>query len=191
MPRIGVLGGTFDPPHLGHLALARAALRECDLDRLIFVPAKYPPHKLTADVSSETDRMEMLKLALEGHPEFEISDLELKRDGLSYTVDTLNEIKKLYPGHEIIFIIGADNISEMESWYKPEQILKIATVAAFTRPGFEPHGKFVSMIKPFQMKPVDLSSTDIRENIRNNRSVEAMVPGPVLEYIVENRLYRN
>lgn len=191
MPRIGVLGGTFDPPHLGHLALARAALKECKLDRMIFVPAKYPPHKPASDVSSEFDRLNMLKLALEGHPEFEISDLELKRNGLSYSVDTLKEIKKLYPRYEIFFIIGADNISEMESWYNPEEILEIATVAAFTRPGFAPQGKFATMIRQFEMKPVDISSTDIRAKIRNKESVTALVPGPTLEYIIDNNLYGN
>jgi nicotinate-nucleotide adenylyltransferase len=155
------------------------------------MPAKYPPHKSPTDLASETDRLNMLKLTLKGHSRFEISDLELRREGLSYTVDSLREIRGLYPEAEIFFIIGADNISEMESWFHPEEIFESATVAAFTRPGFEHRGKFLPRIKLYRMTPVDISSTGIRERIRKNQSVAEMVPEAVREYIIKKKLYRN
>lgn len=189
MPRIGILGGTFDPPHNGHIAVARAAIRECHLQKIIFIPAKYPPHKPIEKVASELDRLNMLKLAVGGHSEFEVSDIELKRESLSYTIETLREIKDRNPEAEIVFIIGADNISEMESWYKTDEILNVATVVAFNRPGFEPRGKYKSKIKMFNMSPVDISSTEIRDKIKAHETVEDLVPEPVREYIEKNSLY--
>ena len=189
MPRIGVLGGTFDPPHFGHLALAEEALNKCGLDKILFIPARYPPHKSAENVSSEIDRMNMLKLALEGRPEFEISDLELNRNGLSYTVDTLREIRESFLDSEIFFIIGADNISEMEYWHRPEGILELAAVVAFTRTGFESKGKFSSRIEQYEMTPVDISSTCVRTRVRNKRSIAGLVPEAVERYISEKGLY--
>ncbi|UCE65579.1 MAG: nicotinate-nucleotide adenylyltransferase [Candidatus Zixiibacteriota bacterium] len=189
MPRIGILGGTFDPPHNGHIAVARAAIRECDLQKIIFIPAKYPPHKPIEMVAPEKDRLNMLKLAAGGHSEFEVSDIELKRNGLSYTIETLKEIKERNPEAEIVFIIGADNISEMESWYLPDEILNAATVVAFNRPGFEPRGKYKSKIKMFNMPPVNISSTEIRDKIRAHEAVEGLLPKPVREYIERKSLY--
>jgi nicotinate-nucleotide adenylyltransferase len=190
LPRLGILGGTFDPPHYGHIAVARAALKECRLSKIIFIPAKYPPHKASEEISSESDRLNMLRLAVENNPEFEVSDIELKRDGLSYTIDTLREIKKLFSGYEIVFIIGADNIAEMESWFKPEEILETADVIAFNRPGFVPGGRFKSRIKMFNMPPVDISSTDIRKRIRGGGDPAGLLPDAVLEYIEKSSLYK-
>ena len=191
MSRIGILGGTFDPPHNGHIAVARAALKEFNLQKVLFIPAKYPPHKPVETVTSEKDRLNMLQLALRDIPEFEISDIELVREGLSYSVDTLREIKKLYKNMEIIFIIGADNISEMESWYRPDEIFKYATVVSFNRPGYESRGKYKMKIRLFNMQPVDVSSTDIRERVGAGRSIEGLVSDPVREYIEKNKLYGN
>jgi nicotinate-nucleotide adenylyltransferase len=191
LPRLGILGGTFDPPHNGHIAVARTALKEFDLRNVIFVPAKYPPHKQAEEISSETDRLNMLKLAVDNYPEFEVSEMELNREGLSFTIDTLREIKNLFSEFEIVFIIGADNIAEMESWFKPEEILETATVVAFNRPGFTPGGRFKSRIKMFNMLPVDISSTEIREKLRSGREVTGLLPAAVLDYIEKNSLYRN
>jgi nicotinate-nucleotide adenylyltransferase len=191
LPRLGILGGTFDPPHNGHIAVARTALKEFDLRNVIFVPAKYPPHKQGEEISSETDRLNMLKLAVDNYSEFEVSEMELNREGLSFTIDTLREIKNLFSEFEIVFIIGADNIAEMESWFKPEEILETATVVAFNRPGFTPGGRFMSRIKMFNMSPVDISSTEIREKLRSGREVTGLLPAAVLDYIEKNSLYRN
>jgi len=191
LPRLGILGGTFDPPHNGHIAIARAALKECNLQKIIFIPAKYPPHKPIEKVTSEPDRLNMLKLAVKDHAEFEVSDIELKRDGLSYTIETLREIRKRNPGIEIVFIIGADNISEMESWFKPDEILNTATVVAFNRPGFAPAGRFKSLIKMFKMPPVNISSTEIREKVKAGKTVSELVPIAVNDYLRNNSLYKD
>jgi nicotinate-nucleotide adenylyltransferase len=191
LPRIGILGGTFDPPHNGHIAIAKAALSECELQKVLFIPAKYPPHKPVDKVTPERDRVQMLELAIKDYSEFEMSDIELKREGPSYTIDTLQEIKKLYSGVEIIFIIGADNILEIESWYRPDEILQAATVVAFNRPGFDLRGKYESKIKMLKMSPVDISSSEIRDKIRANESIKDLVPAAVREYIEKNSLYKN
>ena len=191
MPRLGILGGTFDPPHNGHLAIAKAALKECGLGKIIFIPAKYPPHKPQAAITAEVHRLNMLQLAINDDSNFEASDIELKRDGISYTIDTLLEIKRLYSNFEIVFIIGADNIVEMETWFKPEEILKTATVVAFNRPGFRPRGRYESKIRMLEMPPVEISSTDIRGKIRSGGDVTGLLPTAVLDYIEKHSLYRN
>jgi len=133
----------------------------------------------------------MLQLAINGFSNFEASDIELKRDGISYTIDTLQEIKRLYSEFEIVFIIGADNIVEMESWFKPEEILKTATVVAFNRPGFRPGGRYESKIRMLEMPPAEISSTEIREEIRSGEDVTGLLPTAVLDYIEKHSLYRN
>ena len=190
MSRIGILGGTFDPPHNGHLAIADAAMKQCDLNRLIFIPAKYPPHKLAAKVSSEMDRLNMLRAALGDKSEYEISDIELKRDGLSYTVDTMRELHEIYEADDLIFIIGSDNIQEMETWYKPDDIFKYGTVVSFNRPGYKPGGRFLSQIEMLEMDPVDISSSEIRDRYEHGGSIREMVPELVLQYIKEKSLYK-
>lgn len=187
---IGILGGTFDPPHNGHLALARAALGKLRLHRVIFVPARIPPHKNAAAVSSAGHRLRMLQLCLGDNEEFEISEVELKRRGPSYTVDTITGLQKRYPRDEFCFLLGADNVSEIESWYRPERIFQRVRVAAVNRPGFEPSGKFASNILYFDMEPVAISSTLIREKIKAGDSISGLVPAAVENYIKENRLYQ-
>jgi len=133
----------------------------------------------------------MLQLAVKDFSNFEVSDIELKREGISYTIDTLLEIKRLYSQFEIVFIIGADNIVEMETWFKPEDILKTATVVAFNRPGFKPGGRYESKISMLEMPPVKISSTEIREKIRSGGDVTGLLPKEVLDYIEKNSLYGN
>lgn len=190
MPRLGILGGTFDPPHNGHMAIAEAALKELNLERMLLIPAKLPPHKTLDEVSSDIDRLEMLKLAVKGKPDLEISEIELERAGLSYTIHTLKELKEIYSDIELVFIIGADNISEMETWYQPEAILDMAAVAAFNRPGFNPKGKYISRIELFEMPPNEISSTAIREAVKSGKAIAGFVPAAVEEYIIKNSLYR-
>ncbi len=136
MARIGILGGTFDPPHNGHIALAFAALAQLQLDRIIFIPANKPPHKPETVISSANDRLNMLRLAIDSIKDFDLSEIELHRPGNSYTIETLSELKAVYPDDEFYFIIGADNVAEMEGWHKPEEIFKLATIAAANRPGY-------------------------------------------------------
>lgn len=189
MSKIGILGGTFDPPHKGHIAIAKAALDRLGLDKVIFIPAQNPPHKVKQTVASPADRLRMLELALDDIERFEISDIELQRPGLSYTADTLEELCRVFPGEEFFLIIGADNISEIESWYDPERILTLAKVAAANRPGFGSGGAYAGRILNFEMPPADISSTDVRNRIKAGLPVDDLVPKGVGEYIIKHRLY--
>lgn len=189
MSRIGILGGTFDPPHDGHLALAGAAISELKLSKVIFIPARVPPHKPVGDVSPEEDRLAMLKLAIAGDNRFELSEIEFERDGPSFTVDTLTRLKADNPGDEFFFLIGSDNVSEMEIWHEPDRILKLARVAAAVRPGYSIQGKFADVIETFEMPPVDISSTAVRERVKSGESISGMVPGSVEDYIKSKGLY--
>jgi nicotinate-nucleotide adenylyltransferase len=184
-----LLGGTFDPPHNGHLALAEAAIRELGLEKVIFIPSKRPPHKSRDIISSKEDRLAMLKLALKKRPEFEISEMEFERKGTSYTIDTLSSFKSAFPREDFCFLLGADNVIEMEGWHEPERIFEMARVAAVNRPGFVPEGRFVSKVDYFEMPEVDISSTMVREKIRHGESIAGLVPIEVEEYISRNNLY--
>ncbi len=191
MSRIGILGGTFDPPHYGHLTIAETAIRKLKLKEVIFVPAKTPPHKSEEEISSRRDRLAMLKLAVAGKERIHISEIEFERQGPSYTVDTLTELQREYPDDEFYFLIGADNISEMESWHQPERIFEMVNVVAAGRPGFSAAGKFAGMIESFDMKPVNISSTMIREKVRADLSISGLLPAAVEEYILKRNLYKN
>lgn len=190
MSRIGILGGTFDPPHNGHLAMAKAAVLELQLNKVIFIPARIPPHKPAEDVSSENDRLAMLKLAVGDDGRFEISEIELRRGGPSFTIDTLTRLKADIPRQELFFLMGSDNVSDMKNWHKPEKILSLVRVVAAVRPGYSIRGKFAHMIESFDMPPVDISSTAIREKVRSGESISSLVPRPVEEYIRSKGLYR-
>lgn len=190
MSRIGILGGTFDPPHYGHLTIAETAIRKLNLEEVIFVPAKTPPHKSVEEISSRRDRLAMLKLAVAGKERILISEIEFERQGPSYTVDTLTELQREYPDDEFYFLIGADNISEMESWHQPERIFEMVNVVAAGRPGFSGAGKFAGMIESFEMKPVNISSTMIREKVRAGQSISGLLPAAIEEYVLNRNLYK-
>jgi nicotinate-nucleotide adenylyltransferase len=165
-------------------------MRELGLRKVIFIPANIPPHKSPDDISSKEDRLAMLKLALESLPEFEITEIEFGRKGKSYTIDTLTELKEVFPGEEFCFLLGADNVIEMEGWHQPERIFEIARVVAVNRPGFVPEGKFESKVDYFEMPAVDISSTVLREKIRHGESIGSLVPPEVEKYIHRKGLYR-
>lgn len=190
MTRIGILGGTFDPPHNGHLALASAALDELGLNKIIFIPANIPPHKPDLIISPGGDRLNMLRLAIDSIEHFELSDIELRRKGNSYTIDTLSELKKTFSSDELYFIIGADNVIEMEKWHRPNDIFKLAKIAAANRPGYKPEGKFADNVVYFMMPSNDISSTAIRELVGANKSIHEYVPEAVEKYIYKHLLYK-
>ena len=191
MARIGILGGTFDPPHNGHIAIAEAALKELQLYKIIFIPAGSPPHKTKQPVSSKEDRLEMLRRTLEGRPAFEISNIELEREGPSYTVDTLHYLCGRYPHDHFFYLIGADNVSEMETWRLPNEIIKMVTVAAADRSGFTLSGTFRERVLYFNMKAVNISSSTIRDRVRSNLPIIGLLPFAVEEYIKQKGLYLN
>ncbi len=189
MANLGVFGGTFDPPHIGHLILAQSACEQLNLDKIIIIPAGKQPHKSNLNISSGKARLEMLELAIAGDDRFEISDIELGSDDISYTYKTISRLRELYPENELYFLIGGDNISDIETWMKPEEIFGKAVVAAAMRPEYEPSGKFKNDIRLFNMPPIGLSSTEIRDMVKNKRSIKYLVPEKVENYIRKNKLY--
>jgi nicotinate-nucleotide adenylyltransferase len=191
--RIGVLGGTFDPIHTGHLVLAEQVKEKLKLDQVIFIPCFRPPHKTQRKLSPSKDRFRMTQLALEGNPAFAISDIELKRKGLSYTVDTLRELKNLYPNSSIYFLTGSDVLNEIHTWKHPEEIYKLAKVVIAERPSFDEfdsENHFAKKSIIVKINGVDVSSSQIREKAKKGQSIKYLVPLKVEEYIKKKKLYR-
>lgn len=190
---IGILGGTFDPIHWGHLILAEQASEKFNLDQVIFIPAAKPPHKKGKKISSAKVRLEMVKLALKDNPKFFLSEIELKRSGYSYTVETLTALKKLYPNFELYFLTGSDMLKEIYNWRKPEQIYQLAKIVIAYRPGFDKinfKNKFTKKSLFLEIPALDISSTQIREKVKNKKSIKYLVHPEVERYIKEKKLYR-
>lgn len=197
--KIGILGGTFNPIHYGHLLLAQQALEILALDRVLFMPSGNSYMKQGRDIASKEHRAKMIELAIEGQKEFSLSDMELMRTGPTYTCDTVMELKIQYPNDEFYFIMGADSLLMLESWKNPEILLENCVVAAAVRgTGTEERlQKIISHliyeyhadIRILPARFVDLSSSEIRERIYYGRSVRYMLPDAVLSYIEEQNLY--
>lgn len=189
MGRIGMLGGTFDPPHNAHLAMADRAMKELALGKVLFLPAPDPPHKHPA--SSYETRVAMVRLAIEGRAGMELSRLEELRPGPSYTVDLLESFRDSHRDDEIFFIMGSDSLRDMASWRRPERILELATLVVFARPGAEPvlpagSGAPVILAAGPMM---DVSSSEIRRMVGSGESIRAFVPEAVRAFILDNALY--
>ena len=187
--KLGVLGGTFDPPHIGHLLLAQTAFENYNLDKILFIPAARLPHKHQKAVAPVKTRLEMLRLALDEDNRFEISDIEIKRPGLSYTSDTLEKLQALYPKAKFYLIIGGDNISDMQTWKNPENIFALARGVASLRPNSRPDGVYRDRVEIFNMPQVDISSTMIRQFVKRGKSVKYMVTDKVEQFIRRHGLY--
>ncbi len=189
--KIGIFGGTFDPIHHGHLITAQSVKEIRNLDKIIFIPAYISPHKLHEKASSPEHRLNMLKLALDDIPFFEYSDYEIKKQDVSYTVDTLREFKKYY--EHIDLIIGYDNIFKFHTWKEPEEILKLANVVVLKRKSSNPIDyvdKFVQAATFVQTRGIEISATDLRQRVHNNLPIHYLVPKEVEEYIYKNNLYK-
>lgn len=196
MPRkIGVYGGTFDPPHVGHLIVAGDACEALGLDRLLFVPSAVPPHKRHSVEATAEVRMEMVEAAVGGDERFEVSDMELRREGPSYTVDTLRELRERYPGAELYLLVGADVVPDLPTWRAPEEILRLARLAVLARAG-EHGGEGASEAErpiPFVRVPVtrvDVSATEVRRRVREGRPIRYLVTDPVRAIVEREGLYR-
>jgi nicotinate-nucleotide adenylyltransferase len=189
MTRLGVFGGTFDPVHVGHLAIAHAALESVPLDRVLFVLAKRSPLKERRPVASEADRLRMLELAVANEPRFAVSRLELDRDGPSYTVDTLERLGQLSGSDELFLILGSDAIADLPRWKDPDRIGKLATLVVAERPG-APERPSVAPIVRFDAPRLDISSRELRARAARGRSLRYLVPEPVLQHIEARGLYR-
>jgi nicotinate-nucleotide adenylyltransferase len=187
--RIGILGGTFDPPHVGHLIAAQDALTVLALDKVIFIPARVPPHKQNEVVSSPDTRLRMLKTATQGDRRFEVSDVELKRSGPSYTADTLRELKERHPEDEFFLLLGVDQVREFPTWREPATVLKLARLAMLARGGVEEAVASDIVHQNVPVTRMDVSSTMIRERVAAGLGIRYLVPAGVEEIIAAERLY--
>lgn len=187
--RIGILGGTFNPPHLGHLVLAREVLNKLKLDKVLFIPAYIPPHKKIKDNNAYL-RYRMVLLACKGNSKFEVSKIELERKTISYSVDTLQKLWNRYGKDiELFFIIGSDSLDELENWKDIDKILRLAKLIVVNRPGF-PVKRVSSKIKQIKIPALDISSSMIRDRMRNSKSIRYLVPELVRKFIIKNKLYK-
>ncbi len=188
---IGVLGGTFDPPHLGHLIVASEACVALNLERVLFIPAAVPPHKRSQNVTSAEQRLAMVQAAIRGDGRFEADDLELRREGPSYTVDTLRALRERFPAFELFFLIGADALREFHTWKEPDEVARLAHLVVFARGGepAEPYGSLPTRL--LVVPRIDISATEIRHRVRAGISVRYLVPDAVREIIEQEKLYRN
>ncbi len=187
--KIGILGGTFNPIHIGHLILAEEAREKLGLDGIIFVPTYLPPHKDSSDIAAAEDRLTMVKMAVSGNPYFSVSELEIKRDGRSYTIDTIRQLKAKYPNDDLYFIIGSDLLTYLEEWKDLDEINKMVRFIVATRPGYALE-KIPSRISTLPIRAVDISGFEIRKAIRENKSFRYLVPEAVFDYMNEHKLYR-
>lgn len=186
MKKIGLLGGTFDPPHIGHLTMAEEAYERLELDEVWFIPSAEPPHKEQARVSA-TDRLMMLKVAVDPIDYFKINTIELVRKGKSYTYDTIKSLKEMYPNVEFYFIIGADMVEYLPHWYKIDQLIDSVQFVGVKRPDYKLNTPYPIIL--LDTPGLDISSTMIRERLEMERSVSYLIPDQVLSLIKEKGLY--
>ncbi len=199
MLRIGILGGTFDPVHMGHLVLAETARDTLRLDQVHFVPAADPPHKQGQVIAKKTDRLAMLELAVESNPAFNISLIDLERPGPHYTADMVELVRKrLAPEDELWFLMGLDSLIDFPNWQDPDRIRRTARLAAATRPRYEINWTPLEVALPgimhevtlLPMPGVSIASQNIRRKIQHGSSIRYLVPEAVRDYMLERRLYR-
>jgi nicotinate-nucleotide adenylyltransferase len=192
MKRIGIFGGTFDPPHKGHVAIAEQAMKQLGLDCVYFVPAYIPPHKRQHSSTVAHHRLQMMKLAVRGRKGFKVSTIELRRHGVSYTVDTLKVFKKRFPRTEFVLIIGADNLFQFHSWKSPGTILQLVSLAVYRRNGWTlPLKESTIHYILLKGRMLRVSSTDIREKIKMGLTIRTLVPQAIALYIKQHSLYSN
>ncbi|MFO7871676.1 MAG: nicotinate-nucleotide adenylyltransferase [Kiritimatiellia bacterium] len=199
--KAGILGGTFNPVHAGHLILAQTALETLDLTKVVFVPCSRPPHKAPRSMAEAKHRLAMTQKAVECDPRFEVSDVEIARGGVSYSIDTVREFRKRAPGTGLVFIIGTDTLAELHLWKDVYELLKLCELAAFERPGSGPERvseEDIGLDPPYGRRllegvypgrKIEISSSDIRYRAAEGLSIRYLVPETVEMYIAEHRLY--
>ena len=189
--KLGLYGGSFDPVHCGHLLVAQAALEELKLDRLLFIPAAHSPFKTDQTPTAPAQRLRFLRMALAGHPEFEVDTIELDRGGVSYSIETVERLTQRYDGAELLWLIGADHVATLPRWRDAEKLADLVEFVVIPRPGTQP----VSIPGPFRLHwlrgwPLAVSSSEIRERASTGKSIRGLVPDLVADIIEEERVYR-
>ncbi len=199
--RLGIFGGTFDPIHLGHMVLAEHCREACRLDRVLFIPAGQPPHKTERQITSGKQRLEMVELAIAGHPSFAASSIEIDRDGPSYSVDTIAALAREHPDAELFFLIGSDSLADLPLWYQPARLAELATIVVATRPGSNRPDlaslrtvlstAAIARIEHniVEIPLIGISSSAIRARAAAGQSVRFLVPRAVECYIETHGLY--
>jgi nicotinate-nucleotide adenylyltransferase len=197
--RLGVFGGTFDPIHLGHLIAAELAAELVELDQVLFVPAGQPWHRPRPPVASARDRLAMVQLAIAGNSRFEVSTVDLEREGPTYTDETLLALQRTYPAAQLVLLLGQDSLAHLVSWRRPERVGELAEIAAFARPDSPPIDFAVlepviprarERIRCLATPLIAISASLIRERVRAGRSIRYLTPDPVITYIAAQGLYR-
>lgn len=198
MARIGIMGGTFNPPHVGHLLCASEASDQLELDKVLWMPAHTPPHKdVAAGAPSPAERLELCRLATGSDPRFEVSDIEIQRGGASYTVDTLRQLRSDHPDDDLIFIVGADTALSLPTWREPESVCTLAALGIAGRQGVlrrdivERLAGLPVRLEFFDMPRFDISSSEIRRRLAGGQSVDYLVPEPVGAHLRRSALYRS
>ncbi|GAB7386614.1 nicotinate-nucleotide adenylyltransferase [Bacillaceae bacterium] len=187
--KIGILGGTFDPVHIAHLIVAEQARSRLFLDEVWFMPARIPPHKQEQRIAASLDRLNMLKLAVADNPHFKVTDIELRRNGPSYTVDTMKILKRQYPEYAFFFLIGGDMVEYLPRFERIEELRRLVTFVGLARPGYPKEAPAGYPVLEVPVPQIDISSSLIREMVRRGDSIRYLVPEKVEHYIKEKRLY--
>ena len=192
--KVCLFGGTFDPPHLGHLIVAQTIFEAENFDQIVFVPAYQPPHKNGMKISPVDQRLEMLNIAIKENPNFIISDLEIERKGLSYSIDTIMDYKKQnnLNSNELFYLMGSDSLRQFKKWKDPKMIIDESRVIVAIRPGFRPSdipNWILAKIQFASIPRIEISSTTIRERWVNDKTIRYMVTESVWQYINKNKLY--
>jgi nicotinate-nucleotide adenylyltransferase len=195
--RIGILGGTFNPPHLGHLVAGQEAYRELELNRVMLIPARIPPHKPVEHEPGPEHRLALCRLATQDDDRFEVSELELERDGPSYTVDTLEQLSSQVPNNELFLVVGGDIAAGLPDWHRPERVLELANLAIAKRRGTTRDSVQEALAtlrggdraRFFQMPRIGVSSTMIRRRVAAGQPIRYLVPDRVVDYIERHELY--
>ncbi len=190
--KIGLLGGTFNPIHTGHLILAQEAWHQLELDKVIFIPTFISPFKKEEKMVSLADRLNMIRLSLGSDDRFEVSTFELDKGKISYSVDTVRHFKEVYPGfeHELFFITGADSAESISMWQDIDQILELSTFVIATRPGWGEDSAYEGRVKRMVIPNVEISSTDVRCRVQKKDPIDFLVQSEVVKYIRNKGLYR-
>lgn len=195
--RVGILGGAFNPPHIGHLVCAQEALVQLELDRVVFVPVGEAPHRELEDDPGAEARLEMVELAIDGDERFSTSRIEIEREGPSYTVDTLEQLRAEAPGDELFLILGGDQAAALAGWHEPEQVLERATVAVLERLSWGRNAIGIKIgrlrgaeaVRYLDMPLMQVSSSMVRRRVRKGLPIRYLVPDGVASYIEANDLY--